>query len=83
MLKKLQQKFPDQIIDVRGEGLMLGIEFSSEKCAAEVKDILLRKYQILSATALQMPQVLTLTPPCVISDDSIAKLEIALTETLK
>ncbi|MEV8373160.1 aminotransferase class III-fold pyridoxal phosphate-dependent enzyme [Kribbella sp. NPDC056861] len=36
-LRELQQKFPEQIVDVRGLGLMIGVEFRTAEQAAEVQ----------------------------------------------
>ncbi|MGM0647572.1 MAG: aspartate aminotransferase family protein [Bacteroidota bacterium] len=75
-LLELQQKF-DAIKEVRGLGLMLGIEFSFE--AKPLVEELLKKGLVANATA---GNVLRLVPPLIISEQEIDELMQILTDTL-
>lgn len=65
-LKDLQAKFPDKIVEVRGRGLILGMELS--KPGKPIVDACLQKGMIINCTA---GNVIRLVPPLIIS-----KLEI-------
>lgn len=65
-LKDLQAKFPDKIVEVRGRGLILGMELS--KPGKPIVDACLEKGMIINCTA---GNVIRLVPPLIIS-----KLEI-------
>lgn len=65
-LKDLQARFPDKILEVRGRGLLLGMELS--KPGKPIVDACLQKGMIINCTA---GNVIRLVPPLIIS-----KLEI-------
>jgi acetylornithine/N-succinyldiaminopimelate aminotransferase len=78
-LKKLARRFPDAVAEVRGRGLMIGIEFKGE-AGPVLKG--LRARNVLATKAGD--KVLRLLPPLVISPKDVreflATLEAVLTE---
>ncbi len=77
-IDKLKENFPSLIKEVRGEGLLIGIEF--EIPAAEVYRRLLDK-KILTTTP--KPSVLRLTPPLIVNWREIDFFVETLEEVLK
>ncbi len=70
-LEELKARFPDQIEEVRGRGLMLGLKFfKAERCLEVVEKLLACGVIVLPAGA---GDVLELTPPLVISGEEIAQ----------
>ena len=80
----VQQKHSDMIGEVRGRGLMVGVEFSmdevGELCVAQ-----LLKRGLCVAYALNNPRVLRFEPPLIITeqqvDFAVETLDAALVET--
>jgi acetylornithine/N-succinyldiaminopimelate aminotransferase len=79
-MHQLMQKFPDQVLDVRGRGLMAGM-----KILPPVREFvaLLRDHQLLCVAAGD--NVLRLLPPLILSEDDITeafeKISLAFEET--
>lgn len=73
-LKVLAGEFPGQIREVRGLGLMVGVEMEREEQAGAVISELV-KQRILAAYTLNQPKVIRLEPPLTISQHD---LELAL-----
>ncbi len=73
----LQKKYTDLIVDVRGRGLMLGLELSLD--AQKVVDLLLDKKIITNATSVN---VLRIVPPLIINKDLVDIFIKSLDETL-
>ena len=74
-LEALQKKFPDKIIEVRGRGLLLGMELS--KPGKPVVDACLQKGMIINCTA---GNVIRLVPPLIITKAEIDALMAVLAE---
>lgn len=68
-LQKLQNKYPGLIKDIRGVGLMIGVELS--KSGREFVDGALSQGIIINATA---GNVLRLVPPLIINENQVNKL---------
>ncbi len=68
-LRGLQAAFPDHIIDVRGRGLMLGIEMASPQMALSLVPAALRHGLILLPAG--DGRVLEFVPPLVITEEQI------------
>ena len=69
-LRGLQAAFPDHIADVRGRGLMLGIEIASPQVALPLVPAALRHGLILLPAG--DGRVLEFVPPLVITEEQIA-----------
>lgn len=68
--------------EVRGRGLLLGIELAEEHHAAELLLELMRR-RVLVSHSLHAHPVVRLTPPAVVSEDDLAWLVGALQEALQ
>jgi putrescine aminotransferase len=80
-LKSLQEKHPQEIIEVRGKGLLIGIEMKSEAIGAALAERLYAR-RILVAYALNKPEVIRIEPPLNIPEDLLDRLVAALDESL-
>lgn len=83
-LKNLVERYPEQIREVRGKGLLVGIEFAVDDIAALVIAACGRQ-KLLVAYSLNNPRVIRVEPPLIISekeldravqiiDDSVAEI---------
>lgn len=85
-LKKLQEKYPAVIVDVRGIGLMIGVEFASTEVGYSVaKGMFARR--VLTAGTLVNAKCIRFEPAAVISyediDQVITRMDAALEDTRK
>ena len=80
-LHGLWKKHPNLIKEVRGKGLLLGIEMHTEAQGAALADALYGR-RILVAYALNRPTVIRVEPPLNIPEPLLDKLTAALEETL-
>ena len=71
----------DRVVDVRGAGLMIGIELDSAATALAATRHLLRRGFVVVTGGID-GATLTLTPPLTITDADIASLGAALREGL-
>ena len=76
-LKKLQAKYPDKVKEVRGRGLILGMELTSE--ARPVVEHCLANRVIVNCTA---GSVIRIVPPLIISKEEIDMVVAALDKAL-
>ena len=83
-LHKLQTDYPALIRQVRGLGLMLGIELSREEYAGSLIAEMV-KHRVIAVYTLNEPRVIRLEPPLTVSpterDLAIAALELSLKST--
>lgn len=81
---KLKAKFPDLILEVRGRGLMIGLEFTMDEVGELVVAQLLKR-GVCVAYALNNPRVLRFEPPLIISpaevDFAVTTVEESIAET--
>ncbi|MFJ9113450.1 aspartate aminotransferase family protein [Streptomyces sp. NPDC102283] len=92
-LESVRTDFPDVVKDVRGRGLMLGLEFHDQSDAASevireqtqsgyigfaVAGYLLRNHRIRTFTTASALHTFRFEPPIYLSDEDIAQLETAL-----
>jgi putrescine aminotransferase len=68
---------PDLVREVRGRGLLIGIEFSEPYLAGEFANALLAN-RMLASFALGAHSVIRLTPPAVMDDEDVAWFERAM-----
>lgn len=76
-LRKLQEKYPDKVTDVRGCGLMLGMEVASE--GKPIVESCLANNVIVNCTA---GNVIRIVPPLIISREEIDIVVAALDKAL-
>ncbi|MCS7185771.1 MAG: aspartate aminotransferase family protein [Armatimonadota bacterium] len=69
-LRELQSQFPDMLSDIRGKGLLIGVEFVSEDFAALTAASLLQR-RVLTAYTLNNPRVIRLEPPLIVEREHI------------
>ena len=81
-LKKLQNCYPDIIKEVRGKGLMIGVEFRKKSQAAMLISELI-KDKILVAYTLNQQSTLRFEPPLIITRAEIQKVIAALDKNFK
>lgn len=65
-LKEMQEKYPDKIIDVRGLGLMLGVELKDEKRRGFVVQEAFKKRLLLLGCGYKTVRI---APPLIIEED--------------
>lgn len=76
-LRKLQEKYPDKVTDVRGCGLMLGMEVAGE--GKPIVESCLANNVIVNCTA---GNVIRIVPPLIISEEEIDIVVAALDKAL-
>jgi predicted acetylornithine/succinylornithine family transaminase len=76
-LKSLQRQFPTLVNDVRGKGLMVGVELKTE--GKPVLDAMLERKILINVTS---KTVLRFLPPLIIHREHVNQLCTALTEVL-
>ena len=80
----IQQRYPDLLKEVRGRGLMIGVEFTMDE-VGEVMVASLMKLGVCVAYALNNPRVLRFEPPLMITaeqvDFALACFEEGMAET--
>ena len=69
-MEKIKLTHPSQVTDVRGLGLMLGLQMASERIAQEVFDQCLKERILVNRTA---GTVIRLVPPLSISRDELSR----------
>lgn len=83
-LKEVQRKYPWMIKEVRGKGLLAGIEFAEDDVAA-LAIAGCGRYDLLAAYSLNNPKVVRVEPPLIISetelDRAITIIDQAVAET--
>lgn len=78
-LRQAAGKFPDEVREVRGEGLLIGVELTSAGLAGELLLELIDR-RILVNHSLNNSAVLRLTPPAVLSDEQVDTLLQSFTD---
>lgn len=79
ILEKLKLKYPKLLIDIRGAGLLIAMEFPKTEIGYFIAKNLFERH-FLTAGTLNNSKVLRIEPPAIISEDSIEKLGNALDE---
>jgi len=81
-LRTLQTRHPDKIREVRGKGLLLGVETRDETVGGALAAALYNR-KILVAYALNKPEVVRIEPPLNIPEPYLDRLVEALGESLQ
>ena len=72
LLREMQAEHRDLVADVRGKGLMIGVEFTTDE-VGELMIAQMLKYGLVAAYTLNNPRVIRLEPPLIISEDEVRK----------
>lgn len=78
-LRGIQARHPRIVADVRGRGLMLGVEWTAAAAAAlpgrhlaqQIESYLFTQHRVRVGTAISSPRITRLAPPAVIDDSDI------------
>ncbi len=81
-LKEIQARFPDDIAEARGMGLMIGVEFAV-KDVAELTINGLARRGIIAAYTLNNPKVIRFEPPLVITAAQVQTALAAFNESVE
>ena len=80
-LRGLGREFPDLIAEVRGLGLMVGVEFTEDKFGGSVIFEMVKR-QVIAVYTLNQPKVLRFEPPLNVGTEEIESALGALRESL-
>jgi putrescine aminotransferase len=69
-LKALQERFPAHIADVRGRGLLIGLEFQSKEVREQVQVDLFHKGVLVAAT-MNANRTVRIEPPLIITEAQV------------
>jgi len=81
-LNELQQKFPDIIREIRGLGLMIGVELTDAKFGGYLIPEMC-KQGVLVAYTLNQPKVLRFEPPLIIRQEELERVAKAFQNALE
>jgi putrescine aminotransferase len=79
--EQIQVRYPEIVAEVRGRGLMIGLEFAMDEVGELVVAQLLKR-GVCVAYALNNPRVLRFEPPLVITEEQVDRVIIAVDESL-
>lgn len=80
-LETIREKYPQVLADVRGKGLMIGVEFTHEDVGELVIGGLCRR-RVIAAYTLNNPTVIRFEPPLIISKEEIDTVVNAFDEAV-
>lgn len=69
-LEKIMQEYPEVIIQVRGRGMMIGVELSKEGAGGMLMSLMIEK-KIIVAYTLNNPKVIRIEPPLIMPADVV------------
>ena len=81
-LRGLAIKYPDVVKEVRGKGLMIGVELTKEGIGGFLMSELIAE-GILVAYTLNNPKVMRIEPPLAISEELVNKVVDAFTRSVE
>ena len=81
-LRGVHARFPDALADVRGMGLMIGVEFKI-KDVAELSINGMARRGVIAAYTLNNPYVIRFEPPVLISPEQVEQAVAAFTESVE
>ncbi|UCD56975.1 MAG: aspartate aminotransferase family protein [Candidatus Hydrogenedentota bacterium] len=81
-LRELQEKYPDFIKDVRGKGLMIGIEFPNEDIGP-LMSAEIRKNGVVTIFTFNNPKVVRIMPTLVITEKEVHKILVAYDKAIE
>ena len=80
-LCKIHKALPGAVKEVRGQGLMIGIEFFVKDVAEMTINALTRR-SVLAAYTLNNPNVIRIEPPLIITSEQVETALIAIEESI-
>jgi putrescine aminotransferase len=80
-LREVQARHPDAVTEVRGKGLMIGVEFAV-KDVAELTINGMAQRGVIAAYTLNNPKVIRIEPPLIISKSQVDQAVNALGESV-
>ncbi|HEY3998560.1 MAG TPA: aspartate aminotransferase family protein [Candidatus Xenobia bacterium] len=69
-LRKLQEKHPQVVAEVRGRGLMVGVELTQERYGGAVI-MEMAKQRVIAVYTLNQPRVLRFEPPLIVEENHV------------
>jgi len=81
-LENIRKEFPDIIADVRGLGLMLGVEMQEEKFGGSVI-MEMAKRRVIGVYTLNKPKVIRFEPPLIIGEKEVGICAEAFAEAVR
>lgn len=81
-LEAVRQRFPEHLREVRGRGLLIGVEFADSDLGGLVIAGLAQRH-ILAGYTLNNPQVIRFEPPLIITREQLDQAIQAFTESLE
>ncbi|MBN1883002.1 MAG: aspartate aminotransferase family protein [Deltaproteobacteria bacterium] len=81
-LSKLKEKYPELVLDVRGKGLMLGMEFPEDSIGPRMA-YQLRQNGVISIYTFNNPRIIRIMPTLVITPDEVDFVMKAFDASLK
>jgi putrescine aminotransferase len=81
-LRAVQKRFPDALADVRGVGLMIGVEFTV-KDVGELTINGMSRRGVIAAYTLNNPKVIRFEPPLVITEAQVDQAVSAFAESVE
>ncbi len=82
VLRKIQACYPDIIAEVRGKGLMVGVEMTEEKYGGTVIMEMARR-RVIGVYTLNKPKVIRFEPPLIVSRNQIDQAAAAFEAAVK
>ncbi len=80
-LRRLASEFPDLVAEVRGQGLMVGVEFTADKFGGSVIFEMVKR-QVIAVYTLNQPRVVRFEPALNVETEEIESVLSALKESL-
>jgi putrescine aminotransferase len=81
-LREIQARYPEQVVDVRGKGLLIGVEFVSTEFGYSVASGLFRRGVLVAGTLLNA-KTIRIEPALFISSEEIDEVLNRLEDTLR
>lgn len=81
-LREQWRRFPKALSDVRGRGLLIGLEFVTEEAGVRAAEGLFAR-DVLVAHTLNNPRVVRIEPPLIITEEQVDLLLTKLSSTLE
>ena len=81
-MRRIQRKYPRHMIDVRGKGLLIGMEFKDMEFGYEVSARLFRRGVLVSGTLIGI-RTIRIEPALTISEEQIQAVLERIDDTLR